>query len=174
MMARISSLVKPILVAAVCLGLAWAYGAYREAKGYDRAVIEQSAASARTMAKALIAHQKMVDDLQAGLDDEKRRSAMAIDGRNSAVASERRLRQRIEQMAANARRENPDLAQGGPATGSAIDLLAHMLSRSIDVSGRLAEHADAARNAGLTCEAAYDTVEKSLSSMALSRLGRGE
>lgn len=74
-----------------------------------------------------------------------------------------RLRRRAERMAADAVARNPTLSEGGPATGEAFDMLAHVLGRALDAAGQLAAYADEARIAGLTCEAQYDSLHVSAS-----------
>jgi len=60
-----------------------------------------------------------------------------------------------EEWHGNVSARNPTLAAGGPPTGSSVDMLAHVLGRAVQAAGQLAEYADRARIAGLTCERAY-------------------
>ena len=48
----------------------------------------------------------------------------------------------------------------GPTTGDALDLFADLFSRADQRAGELAEFADAAHAAGLTCERSYDALTK--------------
>lgn len=67
--------------------------------------------------------------------------------------------------AAAQRAAHPGLATAGPAAGDALDLLAHLFSRADDRAGELAAFADLAHAAGITCERAYDTLERELNSL---------
>jgi len=68
------------------------------------------------------------------------------------------LQQRVDTLLADARASNPALADGGPTAGTSIDLLAYVFGRALDAAGQLAEYADSARIAGLTCARAYDSL----------------
>ena len=100
----------------------------------------------------------------AAVESERERAQEAEAAARADVAGQRaaadRLRQRAERMVADAIARNPTLADGGPATGTAFDMLAHVLGRAIDAAGQLAEYADHARIAGLTCERLYDQLGK--------------
>ena len=48
----------------------------------------------------------------------------------------------------------------GPTTGDALDLFADLFSRADARAGELAEFADAAHAAGITCERSYDALTK--------------
>lgn len=167
-------ILRPLVIFAVVSAGLWVYGEYKESAGYKRAYDEQSIKAAEAMAEALLTSQNIIDGLKKSIEDEQKRTKEAIAGRDAALYAERGLLKRINALAENAKRDYPDLAEGSKAAGTAIDLLSHMLARSVGVSRQLAEYADAARNAGLTCESSYEAVEKSLSSKSLSRLGKGE
>ena len=51
-------------------------------------------------------------------------------------------------------------ATAGPTTSDALDLFADLLSRADQRAGELAEFADAAHAAGLTCERSYEALTK--------------
>lgn len=87
---------------------------------------------------------------------EKYKQAAADAAARSAATQ--RLRQRIDQVLANARSLNPAFADGGQTAGDPLDLLADLLTRSLETAGQLATYADQARIAGLTCERSYDAV----------------
>ena len=55
---------------------------------------------------------------------------------------------------------NPGAPTAGPTTGDALDLFADLFSRADARAGELAEFADAAHAAGLTCERSYDALTK--------------
>ena len=48
----------------------------------------------------------------------------------------------------------------GPTTSAALDLLADLFGRADEAAGELAEFADAAHAAGLTCQRSYDALTK--------------
>jgi len=116
--------------------------------------------------------QATVASVEAARTEEARRTAAVEKQRDLAqtiaaaaradadtrAASERRLRQRIDTLLAGAVGSNPALADGGPAAGAPIDMLAHVLGRALEAAGQLAAYADQARVAGLTCERSYDSL----------------
>ncbi len=51
-------------------------------------------------------------------------------------------------------------AAAGPTASAALDLLADLFSRADEAAGELAEFADAAHAAGLTCQRSYDVLTK--------------
>ena len=55
---------------------------------------------------------------------------------------------------------NPGSATAGPAASDALDLFADLLSRADARAGELAEFADAAHAAGITCQRSYDALTK--------------
>lgn len=108
--------------------------AARSEEGRRTAVVENERDNAKEMARAA--------------------SADAVTARSAASG----LRERIDQIHADAIRRDPTLADGGPAAGTPVDMLAHVLGRAIDTAEQLAAYADSARIAGLTCERTYDGV----------------
>ena len=158
-------LITGAVVAAVAFGSGWAVNGWR----MDANLARQESAHAivlEQMAQATVA------SIEAARKEEARRTAAVEEQRdlaqkiaaaaradaNTRAASERRLRQRINTLLAGAVGSNPALADGGPAAEAPIDMLAHVLGRALEAAGRLAEYADQARGAGLTCERSYDTV----------------
>ena len=55
---------------------------------------------------------------------------------------------------------NPGAPTAGPTTGDALDLFADLFSRADARAGELAEFADAAHAAGLTCERSFDALSR--------------
>lgn len=154
------------LVAAAAAGAgAWTAQGWR----YGEKLASQDAGHAKVLEQ--LAHATVVS-VQATRDIEHRRTAVVEKTRNDAIqlaaaaradaaartAAERRLRDRIDQILADARSRDSALADGSPATGTALDMLAHVLGRAIGRAGQLAQYADEARIAGLTCERSYDGV----------------
>lgn len=97
---------------------------------------------------------KEAEDGQARIDLARRDAAAARTER------ERLLAQLARYRAATRASEHSDTATAGPATGDALDLLADLFSRADARAGELAEFADAAHAAGLTCERGYDALSR--------------
>lgn len=89
-------------------------------------------------------------------DDAKKQAAAAAADAARARADRRRLLERTDALAIAAAGRDPTAADGSPAGADAVDLLAHMLGRLSLRAEKLAEVADRARTAGLTCERAYE------------------
>ena len=53
---------------------------------------------------------------------------------------------------------NPGAAAAGPATGDALDLLSDLFTRADETAGELAQAADLAHAAGITCERSHDAL----------------
>lgn len=53
---------------------------------------------------------------------------------------------------------NPGTPAAGPATGDALDLLSDLFTRADETAGELAQAADLAHAAGVTCERSYDAL----------------
>ena len=100
-------------------------------------------------------------------DDGQKRIDTARADAAGARAAAGRLQQQLTHYrgAAAQRAAHPGLATAGPAAGDALDLLAHLFSRADDRAGELAAFADLAHAAGITCERAYDTLERELNSL---------
>lgn len=146
-----------LLVAAGWFAWNW-HGDTRYDAGYAAAVVDQQAAAAEEMQKVLKENKRRVAALEIARDNAEKMAATAATDAATARAAAERLRNRANALAADAKRNYPTAAEGGPATGSAIDLLAYMLGRLGQAAGQLAEYGDAARIAGLTCEASYDAL----------------
>ena len=100
-------------------------------------------------------------------DDGQKRIDTARADAAGARAAAGRLQQQLAHYrgAAAQRAAHPGLATAGPAAGDALDLLAHLFSRAEDRARELAAFADLAHAAGITCERAYDTLERELNSL---------
>ncbi|MBF5006827.1 DUF2514 family protein [Diaphorobacter caeni] len=97
---------------------------------------------------------KEARDGQTRIDLARRDAAAALTERERLLAEVARYR------AAARAAQHPGAAPSGPATGDALDLLADMFTRADERAGELAEFADAAHAAGLTCERSYDALTK--------------
>lgn len=89
---------------------------------------------------------------------EKEQAARADADRANASIGE--LRKRINALLANAAADYPATAGGGQTAGSAINMLADVLNKSIERNRQLAEYADKARNAGQTCQRSYEVIQR--------------
>lgn len=98
--------------------------------------------------------EKEASDGQTRIDLARRDAAGARTERD-------RLRADVARYRAAARAaSNPGSATAGPTTADALDLLADLFSRADARAGELAEFADAAHAAGLTCQRSYDALTK--------------
>ncbi len=91
-------------------------------------------------------------------DDAQRMAAVAVGDAARAGAERRGLLKRADALVASAINRDPALAVGSPAGVDAVELLAYMPGRVSGRAAKLAEVADQARLAGLTCERTYDAV----------------
>lgn len=147
--------------AAVAGYVAWAIQAGNIARIELRHSQEQHARDRASLAaydRLITENARRYAALEAERDTAHKAAAAARTDAAGQRAAAERLRKRAERMVADAVARNPALADGGPAAGATFDLLAHVLSRAIDAAGQLAEYADSARIAGLTCERAYDAL----------------
>lgn len=125
-------------------------------------------------------HAKVMDDqaqatvaaVEAARTEERRRTAAVEKARDEAQEKARiaaddaagvrnelgRLRAHASALARSAIARDPSAADGGPSGAGAVDLLAYMFGRVSDRAAELAEVADHARIAGLTCERAYHAI----------------
>ena len=138
----------------------WRYGEKLASDQRDHALVLEKLAQATV---ASVEAARNLEQRRTAVVEKARNDAiqLAVAARNDASAratAELRLRQRIGQILADARSRDPALADGGPTTGAALDMLAYVLGRAIDRAGQLAQYADDARIAGLTCERSYDGV----------------
>ena len=85
--------------------------------------------------------------------------AQARSDADSANASIGRLQQRINRLLADTSSEDSGTTQRGKTAREALDLLTNVLEKSLERNRQLAEYADKASSAGLTCEKAYDAIQ---------------
>lgn len=93
-------------------------------------------------------------------NDAQKMAAAAAGDAARARAERRGLLERADALASAAAGRDPTLTDGSPAGADAVDLLAYMLGRVSERAGALAEIADRARVAGLTCERAYEALRQ--------------
>lgn len=129
--------------------------------GYDFAVAEVQSEAAEALAGVIAENARRYEALEKAVETNQKHADAAQADADSFRAANVRLHSRINKMVADAKRDNPALAEGGPTAGTSLDMLAYMFRRISEAAGRIGEHADSARNAGLTCEAVYDGVRGS-------------
>lgn len=157
MMAILTKYWRPltiIIIVAICA--MWAtnkvssYGEQQYAAGYAKAVAEQKAADEQEEQRRNAELQKIQADAQQRID------AARNDAVNAAAKSGR-----LQQQLANIRKQlfgySTAESIGNPAAETGV-LLAQLLSESVERNRQLAEYADRAREAGLTCEAQYNSL----------------
>lgn len=126
------------------------YGEQQYAAGYAKAVAEQKAADEQEEQRRNAELQKIQADAQQRID------AARNDAVNAAAKSGR-----LQQQLANIRKQLVGYSTaesiGNPAADTGV-LLAQLLSESVERNRQLADYADRAREAGLTCEAQYNSL----------------
>ena len=143
-----------IIIVAICA--LWvgnkvsSYGEQRYNDGYAKAVAEQNAANKKEEQRRNAELQKIQADAQQRID------AARNDAVNAAAKSGR-----LQQQLANIRKQLVGYSTaesiGNPAAETGV-LLGDVLTKSVERNRQLAEYADRAREAGLMCEAQYNSL----------------
>ncbi|HBB8100194.1 TPA: DUF2514 family protein [Escherichia coli] len=143
-----------IIIAAVCA--LWvrseiiSYGDQRYAEGKAQAIAEQKAADEQEEQRRNAELQKIQADAQQRID------AARNDAVNTAAKSGR-----LQQQLANIRKQlvgySTSESIGNPAAETGV-LLSDVLAASVERNRQLADYADRAREAGLACEAQYNSL----------------
>lgn len=111
---------------------------------------------------ARIEEQRRAAAQQQVIQNARQQTYQAMVDRDAADAVAGRLRKRVDDIAAAARRRpgsgNPSLTAGSPTAADPIGVLADVLSRADERAGILAAYADQARIAGVACERAYESL----------------
>lgn len=142
-----------IIVAAGALwirGEAIEYGDQRYAEGKAQAIAEQKAADKQEEQRRNAELQKIQADAQQRID------AARNDAVNAAAKSGR-----LQQQLANIRKQLVGYSTAESISNPAADtgvLLSDVLAASIERNRQLADYADRAREAGLACEAQYNSL----------------
>lgn len=127
-----------------------AYGEQQYAAGYAKAITEQKAADELEEQRRNAELQKIQADAQQRID------AARNDAVNAAAKSGR-----LQQQLANIRKQLVGYSTaesiGNPAADTGV-LLTQLLSESVERNRQLADYADRAREAGLACEAQYNSL----------------
>lgn len=125
---------------------------------------KRDAAEAQASAEAIAANRAKEQGYQNELNSiqlqaEARNGALQRDI-DAASDSVKRLQQRLSSLSVNASTSNTRATANSETAKLTTGMLADMLSKSLDRNRVLAETADKARAAGLTCEKAYTAIAK--------------
>lgn len=144
------------IIIIIATGVLWArseiisYGDQRYSAGYAKAAAEQKTADKQEEQRRNAELQKIQADARQRID------AARNDAVNAAAKSGR-----LQQQLANIRKQlvgySATESIGNPAAETGV-LLAQLLSESVERNRQLADYADRAREAGLTCEAQYNSL----------------
>lgn len=144
------------IIIIVVAGVLWArseiisYGDQRYAEGKAQAIAERKAADEQEEQRRNAELQKIQVDAQQRID------AARNDAVNAATKSGR-----LQQQLANIRKQLVGYSTaesiGNPAADTGV-LLSDVLSQSVERNRQLADYADRAREAGLACEAQYNSL----------------
>lgn len=118
-----------------------------------------SDASAKATQEARVKEWEYQNNVDAIAQQGAKDLAQARYDADSANASIGRLQQRINRLLADTSSEDSGTTQRGKTAREALDLLANVLEKSLERNRQLAEYADKASSAGLTCEKAYDAIQ---------------
>ncbi len=143
-----------IMIVAICalwvINKVSSYGERRYNDGYATAVAEQKTANEKEEQRRNAELQKIQADAQ------QRVNAARNDAVNAAAKSGR-----LQQQLANIRKQLVGYSTaesiGNPAAETGV-LLGDVLSKSVERNRQLADYADKAREAGLMCEAQYNSL----------------
>ena len=120
---------------------------------------EYSDASAKATQEARVKEWEYQNNVDAIAQQGAKDLAQARSDADSANASIGRLQQRINRLLADTSSEDSSTTQRGKTAREALDLLANVLEKSLERNRQLADYADKASSAGLTCEKAYDAIQ---------------
>lgn len=159
MMAILTKYWRPLaIIIIVVICVLWvvskvsSYGEQQYAAGYAKAVAEQKAADKKEEQRRNAELQKIQADAQQRIDTARN------DAVNAAAKSGR-----LQQQLANIRKQLVGYSTaesiGNPAADTGI-LLSDVLSKSVERNRQLADYADKAREAGLTCQKQYESLTR--------------
>lgn len=157
MMSILAKYWRPLaIIIIIAAGALWArseiisYGEQRYAEGKAQAIEDQKAADKEEEQRRNAELQKIQADAQQRIDVARN------DAVNAAAKSGR-----LQQQLANIRKQlvgySTTESIGNPAAETGV-LLADVLSKSVERNRQLADYADRAREAGLACEAQYNSL----------------
>lgn len=159
MMSILAKYWRPLaIIIIVAAGALWIrgevteYGDQRYAEGKAQAIAEQKAADKKEEQRRNAELQKIQADAQQRID------AARNDAVNAAARSGR-----LQQQLANIRKQlvgySATESIGDPAAETGV-LLADVLAKSVERNRQLADYADRAREAGLTCQKQYESLTR--------------
>lgn len=128
------------------------YGEQQYAAGYAKAVAEQNAADEQEEQRRNAELQKIQVDAQQRID------AARNDAVNAAAKSGR-LQQQLTSIRKQLVGYSTSESIGNPAAETGV-LLSDVLAASVERNRQLADYADRAREAGLACEAQYESLTR--------------
>ena len=143
-----------IIIVAICalwvVNKVSSYGERRYNDGYAKAIAEQNAANKKEEQRRNAELQKIQADAQQRID------AARNDAVNAAAKSGR-----LQQQLASIRKQLVGYSTaesiGNPTAETGV-LLVDVLAKSVERNRQLADYADRAREAGLACEAQYNSL----------------
>lgn len=146
------------IIIIIAAGVLWScseiisYGEQQYAAGYAKAITEQKAADEQEGQRRNAELQKIQADAQQRID------AARNDAVNAAAKSGR-----LQQQLATIRKQLVGYSTaesiGNPAAETGV-LLGDVLSKSVERNRQLADYADRAREAGLTCQKQYESLTR--------------
>lgn len=157
MMSILAKYWRPLaIIIIVAAGALWvankvsSYGEQQYAAGHAKAITDQKAADEQEEQRRNAELQKIQADAQQRID------AARNDAVNAAAKSGR-----LQQQLANIRKQLVGYSTaesiGNPVADTGV-LLSQLLSESVERNRQLADYADRAREAGLACEAQYNSL----------------
>lgn len=144
------------IIIIVATGALWirgevvAYGDQRYAEGKAQAIAEQKAADKKE-------EQRRNEELQKIQADARQRIDAARNDAVNAAAKSGRLQQQLANIRKQLVGYSTAESIGNPAAETGV-LLGDVLSKSVERNRQLADYADRAREAGLMCEAQYNSL----------------
>lgn len=144
------------IIIIVAVGALWArsdiisYGDQRYAEGKAQAIADQKAADKKEEQRRNAELQKIQAGAQQRIDSARNDAV-------NAAAKSGRLQQRLANIRKQLVGYSTSESIGNPAAETGV-LLADVLAKSVERNRQLADYADRAREAGLACEAQYNSL----------------
>lgn len=157
MMSILAKYWRPLaIIIIVAAGALWvvgkvsSYGEQQYNAGYAKAIAEQKVADKKE-------EQRRNAELQKIQADARQRIDAARNDAVNAVAKSGRLQQQLANIRKQLVGYSTAESIGNPAAETGV-LLADVLAKSVERNRQLADYADRAREAGLACEAQYNSL----------------